>query len=136
MGEQFTRPTDAFIGSAQRPLDALGQQRADGLKHNLDRTVDMIMQYWKLMQVELGPETPASVNDLSPNSPIRQERKMVTEFQREKISVRGHMAQLAEYIGFDAAEAHLASLLQKYNITYVTMADLLGPGAEPQSGNK
>lgn len=133
MGEQFTKPTDAFIGSVQRPLDALGQQRADTLKKHLDGNIDMIMQYWKLMQVALGPETPGSVNDLAPDSPIKQVRTMVTEYQRERSSIRKYMAQLAEYIDNNAAEAHLASLLQKYNVTYLTIGDLLGPGAEPQT---
>ncbi|MBP9819941.1 hypothetical protein KBC79_04350 [Candidatus Woesebacteria bacterium] len=135
MAEQFTKPTDAFIGSAQRPLDVLGQQRADTLKKHLEGNIDMIMQYWKLMQVELGAETPGSVNDLAPDSPIKQVRTMVTEYQRERSSVRKYMAQLAEYIGNDAAEVHLSNLIQKYNVTYVTMGDLLGPGAEPKSGN-
>jgi len=115
-----------FMNStAESFLEKMQQERIETLKTYIKSSLDLISQYWKIIQIEMGKETPS----LFINLPDELENIKVAhakyQINLDIPRIVRYLHEIVENSSEESARRFLKDQMEKMNITYFTENDFI-----------
>ncbi|MCB9813133.1 MAG: hypothetical protein H6772_01870 [Pseudomonadales bacterium] len=111
--------------TAESFLEKMQQERIETLKTYIKSSLDLISQYWKIIQIEMGKETPS----LFINLPDELENIKVAhakyQINLDIPRIVRYLHEIVENSSEESARRFLKDQMEKMNITYFTENDFI-----------
>lgn len=99
--------------------------RVEILTQHITRSLSLINEYWKIIWVEMGNQTPHHFSELPSNSGNENIDHSIEEINRDLVKDRVYFKELSEITPNGNANRYLKSELDRHGISYLRVADFL-----------